>query len=593
MLPVMNYSYLYAVQEHSLFISGHTFMMEKLSVPGGLLEWIGCYCTQFFYYPWLGSAMLIIIWLTSLCVTAKTFHLNGIGFCIGLIPICALLCSIIDLGYWLYYINNLGYWFSESIGYLILIISVFVFSKLVEKTHRLQEGEERWRDIFYLGCSSGFLVVWSILGYIAFGWWGLLGSLVMGIKETSTKPSPCVSLWILPSLACVCVVPSILYQFYTHFRFDHAWFVGFPIFQQGNFVDWKLSVPFFVIIAFVLTMAIISRWHCMENSICKKKSARFVTLCVFLGICIIIPLNCNFSDENYHSELRLYRAVEECRWQDVIDEFEEHQDSPTQQMVMCKNLALINLGLLGEKMFALNNNGVVPNSGKLKVSMIVTAGSLLYYYNGLVNYAYRWAIENEVKHGLSVKQLKMLARCAVWKDEVALAMKYITMLRSTTFYKKWAKQREKMIANISDYRDNPEYNAVSPLEISGDGELDIDNGQCMEYIISNYAYLIPQNLIQCEVAVCYAMMLKDDELIKYQLENYYSRHSIENVPKHILEIVDIYNENHTVGYQKFILDYQTKLGKGHTLGEVGKTLKPLYRTTYWWYYYFVNDFATY
>lgn len=121
----MNYDYLYAVQEHSIFMSSHTFMVEKLTVPGGLLEWTGCYLTQYFFYPWLGSGILILIWVASFLLTIKVFDLKGVWIVLGLVPVCALMCSITDLGYWLYYINDQGYWFEQSVGYLVMIITLW------------------------------------------------------------------------------------------------------------------------------------------------------------------------------------------------------------------------------------------------------------------------------------------------------------------------------------------------------------------------------------------------------------------------------------------------------------------------------------
>ena len=579
----MNYDYLYAVQEHSIFMSSHTFMVEKLTVPGGLLEWTGCYLTQYFFYPWLGSGILILIWVASFLLTIKVFDLKGVWIVLGLVPVCALMCSITDLGYWLYYINDQAYWFEQSVGYLVMIITLWGMKGIDTFCQR---------NTTRTAAKVAYIIVLTSLGYVACGWWALLGAIVMMLTRSSKG-----ILWeriaiVVTGLLCIGLVPWIAYQMYSQFRIEDAWWVGLPLFQHLDYTDWEKSMPFFVIAAWCIFLGCIGKkW--MAREAWTRKSTCFVAGFISIGICTMICLKNNFSDENFHSELRLYKAVDECRWQDVIDEFEKHQSSPTHQMVMCKNIALINLGQLGEKTFALNNIGTTPNCGKLKVRMIVTAGSLLYYYNGLVNFAYRWAMENEVNHCQSLKQLKMMARCAIWKEENDLAEKYLTMLRSTTFHKKWAQERERMRMDLGAFIDSPEYHAVAPLELSGEGELDVDNGLCMEYIINNYAYLIAQNMMQQEAAVCYAMILKDDDLIKFQLENYYANHSVENVPKHIVEAVDIFNQQHSMEFNKFVSDYQTTLGDGGKIVEIGKMLKPVYGKTYWWYYYFFNDFNIY
>ena len=606
MLPILNYDYLYAAQDHSIFMKSHTFMMEQLAVPGGFLKWAGCYFTQFFYYPCLGSGILIAIWIASYIISLYTFDIKRAWTSVALIPIIALLCSVIDLGYWIYYLKNLGYWFSESLGYLTMMIALMVFKQIIT-IHNPQNPQNHSlpisNKILTNTLPSLFILLWGIFGYILFGWWGLLGLILMGCmcfhQRPTTNDQPIIRLSDHPiiRLSPICLVvitlisvPWIAYYCYTSFRIEDAWTIGFPLFQHLTHTDWNLSIPFFFIIATTILVAILSHTNLFRSQ--SKVQAYSVTTIVAL-LSITAVVKANITDKNFHSELRLYRQIEECRWQDAIDEFKCHQDHPTHQMVMCKNIALINLHQLGEQMFSLNNIGTKPNSGELQIRMTSTAGPLLYYYNGLVNYAYRWAIENEVDHGLSVKLLKMMIRCAIWNQEYQLASKYITMMRSTTFHKQWARNQERMIYDLSAFIGSKEYQAVAPLEIAGSGELDADNGLCEEYIIYNYACLLAQNPVQQEAAVCYAMMIKDDDLIKFQLENYYSTHPIQDVPKHIVEAVDIYNQQHSPQYQKFIADYQRFLGNGARIVDVGKSMKPIYNKTYWWYYYFFNDFNIY
>jgi len=566
MLPVLNYDYLYAVQDHSLFLKGRTFMYEKLAVPGGLLEWLGCYLTQFFYYPWLGSAMLLLVWLVSIVLAIRTFRLFGALSLTAILPAVALLCSVIDIGYWMYYQKSPGYYFSQSIGYLITILAVWGCNSLQRKNPYL---------------ATPYIIIWTVLGYCCLGWWALLGSLIFVLQKKCHVVNRAVS------FASIVLVPWLAYYCYSQFRIDEAWWIGFPLFQYQDVIDWHLSVPFFVIAFLVILFGWIGDCHI------KSRFAECLIVFVLQIVIAVFPFVSNVNEENFSSELRMYRAMDDSRWQDVVDEFAAHGKTPTHQMVMMKNTALLHLGQLGERMFESGNCGRKPDTGKLKVRMTVTAGPMLYYQNGLVNFAYRWGIENEVERGLSVKQLKMMVRCAIWNEENELAVKYLTMLKSTLFHRSWARERERMIYEVAAFRQSEEYKAISPLVVQGDSELDFDNGLCEEYIINNYAYLMARNALQQEAAVCYAMMLKDDELMKFQIANYYELFPSDNVPKHILEAVDLLNQEHSPSLQKFISDYRTSLGMGRRIVDLGKDLKKEYGGTYWWYYYFYNDFNIY
>ena len=60
MLAVKNADYLYAIQERSLFLFDSSFFDMTMVKPGALMTYLGCFFTQFFYHPWLGTTMLIV-----------------------------------------------------------------------------------------------------------------------------------------------------------------------------------------------------------------------------------------------------------------------------------------------------------------------------------------------------------------------------------------------------------------------------------------------------------------------------------------------------------------------------------------------------
>ena len=144
--------YLYAVEENNLFVGSHTFMSELLCQKGGLWAWIGCFLTQFFHYPWLGALILVLVWTATYCLLVDAFRLKGNCRLLAWIPICALLVSVTDIGYWLYYIKMPGYWFSQSVSFFATVMITWVLGKLV--------------GLFYKGNLSWMLF---ILAYFAVG----------------------------------------------------------------------------------------------------------------------------------------------------------------------------------------------------------------------------------------------------------------------------------------------------------------------------------------------------------------------------------------------------------------------------------------
>ena len=165
LLPAMNSDYLFAIQENSVFIKGRTFMSDIVSDPhGGWIAWVSCYLTQFFYYPWLGSSILIAIWSVTYLLLLRTFNLKGKWSFIAIIPTLLLLVRLLDYGYWMYYTKNIGYAFS---GTLLLFAIAVVSCLLTEILRRI------FKDKWHKNYSYAMFAVCFILGTWMSGGWHL------------------------------------------------------------------------------------------------------------------------------------------------------------------------------------------------------------------------------------------------------------------------------------------------------------------------------------------------------------------------------------------------------------------------------------
>lgn len=564
MLAERNGHYLIAIQDNSLFLKGITFYNEKASVPGGILQWAGCYLTQFFIYPWLGTSILVLLWIILSYTICRVFELKRGWIYISLIPISALLCSITDLGYWIYYMKKPGYCFAETIGLTLTMLMILCITNLSYKS--------KWTTL-------AVTIICVIVSYITLGWWTLvLVAMILCFKNISFIIKIC-------AIITIAITPLIYYQNSTHIRLEDAWNFGFPIFQYGGYTDILLSTPFFVIIIFCVAITLISQL----TNIFKNNNGNIIAIITFISCCFIIWKS-EYNDKNFHNEIKMCKCIEECNWEKALAIYDETEEKPTEVMILCRNIALINTGQIGEKAFVNPRNIQIANSRGLNVSTAVIAGPLLYYYHGIINFSYRWCIENSVKRGLTVKLLKMMINCSILTEENDVAKKYLTLLNATTFYKKWASDKFSCMNDFAKLNSSKEFNAVASLITPEENILDGDNGMIYEFIITHFAYLEKTaNILQEEVATCYSMLLKDEELIKFHLQNYYEIYQPQHIPTHLLEAVDIMNTNHSIKYQQFMADYKSTLGTHKKITELGKELWPKYKDSYWWYYYFFTE----
>ena len=111
-------------------MSGKTFLEERLAMEGGLWSWMGSFLTQFFHYPALGALILVGVWTATYYLTIDAFRLKGYRQYFAWIPAFALLVSVLQLGYWLFYIKMPGYWFSQSLSLLAAVLITWILVRL-------------------------------------------------------------------------------------------------------------------------------------------------------------------------------------------------------------------------------------------------------------------------------------------------------------------------------------------------------------------------------------------------------------------------------------------------------------------------------
>ncbi len=485
LLPLYNADYLYTIQDNDAFIAGNTFMRDTVNHHGGWATWIACYLTQYFYYPWLGTSIIVALWAAIYAMTCWLFSLRGWTCAIALAAPALLMLNVLDYGYWIYYAKTPGFAFMPTVMTLFICMSACV-----------------------------------------------LRLILMLAKVRCAKTTT----------AAACLVAT----------------GAAASFSVGT---WRL-----------------------DNHTCSIATTLF--------------------DRNFRHELSMYRALDDWRFDDVIDEARACDDTPTNLMVMYKNAALLHTGHLRD-MFDTSNCGIHPStndSPKIRTSRL--GASLIYYMYGLFNFSYRWAMENSVQYGLSFRSMKMMARCAIMNGEHDVANKYLTILRSTTFHRDWANEHTDMLLNSTKLVQDKEYSSIEPLMGIMPDALDSDNGLCEAYIMDVFAELPHTTAATEDIALCMSLWGNNAYAFCVHFHDYVERHPdnaipslyqqgailLGNLPESPITL-DGFEFDPIVAnkYNAFVQDYRTLQEQGMKDAEAGQKLKAAYGDTYWWHYYFCPE----
>ena len=124
-LYVRNADTMFFMQDRGWWNSTQMFFDDCTRVPGGLLSWAGAFLTQFFYYPVVGILILIALWMLTFGLAKWSFKVPNEWSFLLFIPLTALLCSDIQLGYWVYVLKDIDYVFYHPLGlFAALLLSV-------------------------------------------------------------------------------------------------------------------------------------------------------------------------------------------------------------------------------------------------------------------------------------------------------------------------------------------------------------------------------------------------------------------------------------------------------------------------------------
>ena len=552
----INQEVLYTAHDRSEFIYGTPFFHTLLSKPFGLMRYVGAWLTQLFCQPVIGAGVLMAIWALIFIVGTKAFRLQGSASALMLLPVACLLTSIVDLGYWVYVSTIRGYWFSQSVAYLLMLLLLWAARCTPRKWH----------------------LAWYLLGvcvYPVLGWYALLFVLCLALVE---KPTWREFLGFVLLLFTAAIWHT---QFYSNLRFDDVVLAGMPRFETPMDLRERLSIPFWMLGA--VSMLIPA---------CHRYLAKWFApaLCAIAGI--VFTSSLMYYDKNYIDEMRMVRYAEDDNWQAVLHIAEENK-KPTSTMVFIKNIALMNEGGLFERSFKLGNSAVdLNNPDSLHVTLLDIASPLVYYNYGMMNEAIRLNFENAIQAGFSPFYLKMLCRCALAVGDEKLVERYTTILHHQPFYGNW--QPAPVTENIKQLQ------KCYPDEITG-----VENSE--SYIVNGISlWYDSDSKVASEQALLYAILRCDSRRFWPALRNYVKLHLDEQFPLHAMEAYILFMdkapeekrmmlpvEQSVFERYKQFWEAMERLAKpGKTIEKVGEEMREEYGDTYWWYNIFGRKFIS-
>lgn len=467
-LAVFESDVLFRIEEQNLFLHTPLFFQQHIVKAGGLLTWAGCYLTQFFYYPMLGTGILCLLWALLMWLCQRAFRLQNTW--LTLIPIVCLVLTITTLGYWVFYLKLPGHAFVATIGSIMTVALVWGYRVLPRRYH----------------LPSVYIVFTAGAGYLFLGFYALMATILIAIIAWREEKI----LWGDASLA---IIQAIGWPLMDYFFYDggtnivNIYWAALPIFVHLGERCFAYNIPYIILFSSMVLMAV-------KPDI---KPSKWVNgaIAVIAVISLVVFWN---RDDNLHRELSMMRSIENGQWEQVLETARGIKGEPTRAICMMQNLALYRLGRMGNEMFNYPNGAKRPNA-PFPVRNVHTQGKLLYLHYGVPNYCHRWCVEDGVEYGWSVEKLKLMAQCALLNKEPVAAMRFVNLLSKTDFHKAWAKQYKEYIQNPQLVFRDKELKPILPL-LRQDNFLTGDQSQLEMFLVEQLLSSPIENREQEELA---------------------------------------------------------------------------------------------
>ena len=170
-----------------------------------------------------------------------------------------------------------------------------------------------------------------------------------------------------------------------------------------------------------------------------------------------------YRDKNFHAEIRMEQAIEANDWDKVL-KIAGKLENPTRIGVIYRNIALLYKGELLERMFTFSDD-YSPIATKAPISMTMVCAPVSFFYNGMLQFSARWAMECTLLYQPGVQRYRYLAKAALFSgtEKRELVEKYLRLIAQNAGQKKWIEKYRSYLNNPELLAQDPEYRMAKAL----------------------------------------------------------------------------------------------------------------------------------
>ena len=551
---------LIANRDLTLFITSPGYLGSFLDHPGGLLEYIGSFLSQFYRFR-VAGALLLSGMITSAFFATGNLIVRISGkkelFVVG------ILSSILFLGMHNYYPHQIG----QSLGFILVM-------GLVAASPR-----ERNRRRVYLAFSIPLIYLVGG-GYVWF-FGGLM--LVEEIVRNRKIDYASALLSILyPGIIIICGARLVYLDPLAELA------VGpLPFGEEYGKSPW----PYMFMAWIMLSMVLAGIPKIMQK---LKPVWRMLSLSTFFlgGMALVLHFSYNRKNGEFFQIEKL--AISE-DWDGLLDYTSEH---PSMNLFgsFYTNLALVNRGRLCSDLFhypqSFGRRGLCFEYDSK--AELLRRGSDFFWTVHFVNEAHHWAFESMIIDGFTRRNLTRLIQTELVRGNYKVAEKYVDLLESSIFNGKMASHYRQFLYNRQAIESDPELGPRLNIQMKQDF---FSEGMDLEINLRLLLANDPSNLPAYDYLMALFLLEKEVDKIAAALPGYLNVNG-DTLPPLLDESLLVYKITHREENQLQLkvspatlqrFDAYTRILRQYRdQNEAARVLYPSYGNSFWFYLNFVS-----
>lgn len=453
-------------EQLQLFLFDMDYLWERVAIPGGFVDYVSEFLTQFFYVTSAGAfviALLMMLMQRLIWAIAKHKEVSDTCYIFSFVPVFLLWAVQSD--------ENLLLSYSVALLFLLLAIRL---SQLLDDKWPLQAL--LIPVLYFLAGPVHFmLALWLVLQLWRKHKWTILA---------------------FPLLACLCpYLSSFVYHYHIQQLLSGVNF--YRVLDEFPLVLVAVESAF-VLVPWLLTV--------IPEKINLTVSSRPVILffCLFFlaGFWLVYVT----MDEEREDLLQYNELMYEKKWKRIISKAE--QKSPENAIsVSALNMALCMNGQLTNRMFEFHQyclGGLFPLSDKDYIISFFT--SEVYYHLGMINESQRFAfeaMEGIKNHRKSARSYKRLAETNIINGDFDVAAKYLRALQKTLYYRGWAERAMRCLHNDEMTGRHPEWGWMREVRFKEDF---IASPDIIPAMLVELTRVNGRNLLALEYLIAYMLL---------------------------------------------------------------------------------------